>query len=83
MEDLDPDEEFRKIMEGVELEEPTDAIDYTKLDDVQLSKEYQNVRQELFSTNQLHNKNPIGRAAELHSQFMAITAELHRRHPAQ
>lgn len=78
---MDSDEEFLRIMEGVELEEPTDAIDYTTLDDVELSRQYDLVRRELFVTDQLHNHNAVGYAGELHSKFAAINAEMRRRWP--
>lgn len=78
---MDSDEEFLRIMDGVELAEPVDATDYTTLDDVQLSKEYDVVRRELFVTDQLHNLNATGYAGELHSKFAAINAEMRRRWP--
>lgn len=77
--DPDPDAEFLRIMEGVELEEPTDTIDYTTLNDIELSTEYDGVRRALFETGELHNHNATGYAGELHSKFSAINVEMRRR----
>jgi hypothetical protein len=79
--DPDPNEIFMQIMEGVVLEEPTDAVNYTLLDDVELSKAKASVRAELFAMGEIHNHNARGRAADLHSQFSAINAEMRRRWP--
>lgn len=80
MMDMDPDEEFMKIMEGIELEEPTDAIDYTQLTDIELAKEYDRIRTTLFKMDELLNLNATGEAAALHSQFAAVNDALRRRH---
>lgn len=79
--DPDPDDIFAALMEDVILEEPTDAIDYTQLDDVELMKAKASVKQELFDMGELHSKNPRGRAADLHSQYWAIDAAMRARWP--
>lgn len=83
MMDEDPDAIFMQIMEGVELSEPTDAIDYGTLDDQELTKAHSKVRTELFHSGELHNHNPVGHAADLHSQFAAINHEMRRRWPTE
>ena len=79
--DPDPDDIFAQIVAGITLDEPTDTVDYTTLDDVALSKAKQEVRRELFEMDQLRNFNATGRAAELHSKFAAINAEMRKRWP--
>lgn len=77
--DEDPDEEFNKIIFGLELEEPEGAIDYTQLEDVPLSENYDQVRRRLFEIGELHAMNPVGEAADLHSMLAAIQTEMTRR----
>lgn len=77
--DSDPDEVFNKIVEGLVLEEPTDAVDFTLLSDVGLARRYHKIREELNAMGKLHELNPTGDAADLHSQFAAIHAEITRR----
>lgn len=77
--DDDPDAAFLAIMGDIELAEPTDAVDYRFLSDQDLAKAHSEVRTELFHMDQLHNLNPVGHAADLHSRFAAINHEMRRR----
>lgn len=85
--DEDPNEIFRQMMEGVELEEPTDAINYSLCTDEELAIHYDRVRRALHEM-----EGPDGRSGlhtfnantqemrDLQSQFSAINHELRRRH---
>ncbi len=79
--DDDPDAMFFKIMEGVVLEEPTDAVDYTKSTPVELAKTRQRLRDELFKLGELHNPNAHGEAGDLHAQLYAVNTAIKRRWP--
>lgn len=80
-EDEDPDEIFRQIMQDVVLAEPHGAIAYHLLTDVELSMQYHTVRKELHDSDTMFELNPVGRAADLHSQWSAIGHECRRRWP--
>jgi hypothetical protein len=72
-------EPFFEIIEGLDIEEPTDVVDYSTLDDVSLAEHYGLIRLTLHVTGALHDPNPTGKAADLHSQWAAINAEQRRR----
>lgn len=82
----DPDDLFLQIMDGVTLQEPSDTVDYTQVSDMDLARAHSQTRSELFKLGALTGQgamNPTGRAAELHSRFMAINAEMRRRWPRE
>lgn len=76
---MDPDDLFLQIMEGVELEEPTGAINYRELEDDELAETHSALKTALFNMGQLYNDNPRGEAADLHAQFSAVNVEVRRR----
>lgn len=76
--DPDPDDIFNEMVEGLSFSEP-DAIDYTQLSDAELIRVRSEVHSDLMASGEMHNPNPTGTAAELHSQFAAIMAAIQGR----
>lgn len=68
-----------------DLEAPTDAVDFTKLTDLQISTRFNEVRDRLNELDQMHSdtglsnveSTPEGR--ELHSERAALLIEMSRR----
>lgn len=74
----DADEIFAGLMAGLDLQEPVDTVNVALLDEVELSKRYNAVKQSLLERGEMLNpKTQEGR--DLHSERAAYLLELRRR----
>lgn len=70
--------DFESIVEGVELEYPTDFVNYASLTDLELMLAYDSVRTQLLDLKEMINpKTREGR--DLHSERAAMLVEINRR----
>jgi hypothetical protein len=78
MEPPDADDEFKRLMEGLELEAPINVEDVSLLTEVELSSRFNKVRQDLLARGEMIDpKTDTGR--EMHSQRTAYMLEMRRR----
>lgn len=74
----DADDEFNRLMEGLDLTVPINVESVTMLDEVELSRRFNEVRGELLTRGEMISpKTDTGR--ELHSQRAALLVEMRRR----
>jgi hypothetical protein len=74
----DADDEFRRLMEGLDLTIPTDVEQVSVLSEVELSRRWNKVRQDLLARGEMMEpKTDTGR--ELHSLRHAYMLEMQRR----
>lgn len=74
----DTDDIFAALMEGVDLEMPEGAIDFTKLSSLDLSERYNAARDELLASGEMRDPT-TERGRELHSIRNACLMELKKR----
>lgn len=83
----DDDAEFAKIMEGVDLTEPTDVVDVTRLDDKALMDLFADTRERLKASEGMYSdlqnfggsRESTPEERDLHSLRLACLTELRRR----
>lgn len=74
----DANEEFERLMEGLDLTVPVNVEVVTLLDEVELSRRFNSVKQELLQRGEMISpKTDTGR--ELHSQRTAYILEMRKR----
>jgi hypothetical protein len=74
----DADEIFAGLMADLDLQEPTDVVNVALLDEVELSRRYNAVKQALLEKKEmLHPKTQEGR--DLHSERASYLLEMRRR----
>lgn len=82
---LADDDDFAKIMEGVDLTEPTDVVDVTALDDKALMDLFADTRERLKEGGMYSDLQSLGsrestqEERDLHSLRLACITELRRR----
>lgn len=81
----DDDDEFARMMEGVDLAEPTDVVDVTTLDDKTLLDRFADVRDRLKEGGMFSDLQSLGSRSgteeerALHSERAALLVELRKR----
>lgn len=83
----DPDEDFNALIEGLDLQEPDDVVDVSKLSDIELSNVFHDARERLKAMgemlsdleNTFATKAGSDEARELHSLRLACLLELRKR----
>lgn len=82
----DDDDEFARLVEGIEIAEPTDVVDVTTLNDKELLDRFADVRERLkdeggmYSDLQsLGSRQGTAEERELHSLRLALLTELRKR----
>jgi hypothetical protein len=82
---LADDDDFAKIMEGVDLTEPTDVVDVSRLDDKALMDLFADTRERLKQDGMYSDLQSLGsrestrEERDLHSLRLACLAELRKR----
>lgn len=82
-----PDDEFARMMEGIELEEPDDVTDVTTLTDIQLMDLFHDVREQLGEEGEMFSdlqhtfgsKESTREGRDLHSTRLACLVEMRKR----
>lgn len=81
----DDDDEFAKMMEGLDLAEPTDVLDVTALTNLELVDRYADVVNRLKESGMFSDLQSLGGRAgtqeerDLHSERAALLVELRKR----